>query len=128
MMDDCEKASLISHDSGSSISNLSSASRLLQRIASENNEIKALNAQILLFTVSSSLGGFLFGYDTGVISGAMLMIKDDPGITLDTLWTELIVSVTVRIKANPFDKNNFSCFRKCYILKDAKKVLINVHG
>ena len=107
MNSDCEQASLISHDSGSSISNLSSASRLLQRKANENNEIKALNAQILLFTVLSSLGGFLFGYDTGVISGAMLMIKDDPGITLDTIWTELIVSVTVRAKPHSCNNNSF---------------------
>ena len=107
MNSDCEQASLISHDSGSSISNLSSASRLLQRKANENNEIKALNAQILLFTVLSSLGGFLFGYDTGVISGAMLMIKDDPAITLDRVWTELIVSVTVRAKTNSYSKNHF---------------------
>ena len=107
MNSDCEQASLISHDSGSSISNLSSASRLLQRKACENNEIKALNAQILFFTVLSSLGGFLFGYDTGVISGAMLMIKDDPGITLDTIWTELIVSVTVRAKPHSCNNNSF---------------------
>jgi len=40
-------------------------------------------------------GGFLFGYDTGVVSGAMLLIEDDPEIQPNTLWKELIVSATV---------------------------------
>ncbi len=31
----------------------------------------------------------------GVVSGAMLLIEDDPRINPDTLWTELIVSATV---------------------------------
>ena len=55
-----------------------------------------LNLPIFSLTILSALGGFLFGYDTGVVSGAMLQIQDDPRINLDTFWTELIVSVTVR--------------------------------
>ena len=55
-----------------------------------------LNCSIFLLTILSAIGGFLFGYDTGVVSGAMLQIQDDPRISPDTLWTELIVSVTVR--------------------------------
>ena len=54
-----------------------------------------LNGPIFLLTILSAIGGFLFGYDTGVVSGAMLQINDDPRIDTDTLWTELIVSVTV---------------------------------
>ncbi|TKS73915.1 Proton myo-inositol cotransporter [Collichthys lucidus] len=41
----------------------------------------------------SALGGFLFGYDTGVVSGAMLLIKKE--MNLDKLWQELLVSSTV---------------------------------
>ncbi|XP_067446690.1 proton myo-inositol cotransporter-like isoform X3 [Thunnus thynnus] len=41
----------------------------------------------------SALGGFLFGYDTGVVSGAMLLLKKE--MNLDTLWQELLVSSTV---------------------------------
>lgn len=39
------------------------------------------------------LGGFLFGYDTGVVSGAM--IKIDNKFNLTAFWHELIVSVTI---------------------------------
>ncbi len=35
------------------------------------------------------------GYDTGVVSGAMLLIEDDPRIKPNTFWKELIVSATV---------------------------------
>ncbi|XP_047453374.1 proton myo-inositol cotransporter-like isoform X2 [Mugil cephalus] len=41
----------------------------------------------------SALGGFLFGYDTGVVSGAMLLLKKE--MNLNTLWQELLVSSTV---------------------------------
>lgn len=41
----------------------------------------------------SALGGFLFGYDTGVVSGAMLPLKKE--MNLDNLWQELLVSSTV---------------------------------
>lgn len=41
----------------------------------------------------SALGGFLFGYDTGVVSGAMLLLKKE--MNLDKLWQELLVSSTV---------------------------------
>ncbi|XP_067292269.1 solute carrier family 2 member 13b isoform X2 [Pseudorasbora parva] len=41
----------------------------------------------------SALGGFLFGYDTGVVSGAMLLLKRE--MNLSSLWQELLVSITV---------------------------------
>ncbi|KAH9508166.1 hypothetical protein Btru_054912 [Bulinus truncatus] len=41
----------------------------------------------------ATIGGLLFGYDTGIVSGAMLMIGDY--YNLNTIWKELIVSGTV---------------------------------
>jgi len=36
------------------------------------------NRQLLVLTCIASLGGFLFGFDTGVISGALPYIREDP--------------------------------------------------
>ena len=48
---------------------------------------------IYVVSLLSAIGGFLFGYDTGIVSGAMLLIKAD--MALNDLWQELIVSMTV---------------------------------
>ncbi|KAH9405532.1 hypothetical protein TYRP_001386 [Tyrophagus putrescentiae] len=48
---------------------------------------------IYLVTVLSAIGGFLFGYDTGIVSGAMVFIRDY--FQLSNLWQELIVSATI---------------------------------
>lgn len=44
---------------------------------------------VLFISTLSAIGGFLFGYDTGVISGAMLFVKED--FKLSILQVELIV-------------------------------------
>ena len=56
----------------------------------------AANGSVIQLTFLSAIGGFLFGYDTGVVSGAMLLIEEDPRIEADTIWKEIIVSSTVR--------------------------------
>lgn len=50
--------------------------------------------KLTLFTI---LGGFLFGYDTGVISSALLLIEDDYKFT--TIQKELIVTITLAFAA-----------------------------
>lgn len=48
---------------------------------------------VYFLTAVASIGGFLFGYDTGVISGALVLIDEE--FDLDEFQSELIVSVTV---------------------------------
>uniref|UniRef100_T1KLZ7 Major facilitator superfamily (MFS) profile domain-containing protein n=1 Tax=Tetranychus urticae TaxID=32264 RepID=T1KLZ7_TETUR len=50
---------------------------------------------IFVYTVSflSAIGGFLFGYDTGIVSGAMVLIKKQ--LDLNDIWQELIISITL---------------------------------
>ncbi|XP_050229599.1 inositol transporter 4 [Mercurialis annua] len=51
---------------------------------------------ILRLALSAGIGGFLFGYDTGVISGALLYIRDDfEAVAKSTKLQETIVSMAV---------------------------------
>lgn len=44
-------------------------------------------------TILSAVGGFLFGYDTGVVSGAMVLVRKE--FRLSNLWHEVVVSITI---------------------------------
>lgn len=52
---------------------------------------------VYILAAFSALGGFLFGYDTGVISGAMLLLKRE--LELSALWQEVLISCTVAAAA-----------------------------
>ncbi|RUS90675.1 hypothetical protein EGW08_001575 [Elysia chlorotica] len=48
---------------------------------------------IRMISAFAAIGGFLFGYDTGVVSGAMLLLKDE--FSLSSYMQEIIVSSTI---------------------------------
>lgn len=48
---------------------------------------------VLRVAVLSAIGGFLFGYDTGIVSGAMIYMKRD--LKLNYEWQEYVVSITI---------------------------------
>ncbi|MCD6045523.1 MAG: galP 1 [Gammaproteobacteria bacterium] len=60
-----------------------------------NKRMNSKNQNYFLWVVASiaALGGFLFGYDTGVISGALIFIQNNFG--LDTSQSEWVVSSVV---------------------------------
>ena len=47
----------------------------------------------------ASVGGLLFGYDTGIVSGAMVLIRNQTAIINDDLQQEAIVSSTTGLAA-----------------------------
>ncbi len=57
------------------------------------NEPEPAKPLIYTLTALSCIGGFLFGYDTGVISGALIQIADK--FDLSDWEKELVVSITV---------------------------------
>ena len=69
----------------------------LERAARKQFQQDVTPGFVYVLAVFSALGGFLYGYDTGVISGAMLMLKRE--LELSALWQELLISSTVAAAA-----------------------------
>lgn len=66
------------------------------------------NPFILQLAFSAGVGGLLFGYDTGVISGALLYIQDDfKAVEESVVLQETIVSVTFNQMQHIFYKWHF---------------------
>ena len=93
--------------SGDVVAHRQAPPQLLSAMAVEESGASALlptqrcgasGERFLVFLVTvASLGGFLFGYDTGVVSGAM--IKVVPAFDLDSFQHEMVVSSTVALAA-----------------------------
>jgi SP family myo-inositol transporter-like MFS transporter 13 len=75
-----------------SIANKSILRSLTQSVAGEA-EREASTKTLRLIIGLGSIGGFLFGYDTGVISGALVLLAQD--FSLSAVQQELVVGVCV---------------------------------
>lgn len=67
-----------------------------EREGSSRN-VNGSDSFVYILAFFSAIGGFLFGYDTGVVSGVMLLLKKE--LNLTALWQELLVSSTVAAAA-----------------------------
>ncbi|KAJ1161399.1 hypothetical protein NDU88_001885 [Pleurodeles waltl] len=92
-----ERSRIAAAESCSSLGSAASApgasAAELERAARRRFQKDEAPAFVYVLSVFSALGGFLFGYDTGVVSGAMLLLRRQLG--LSALWQELLVSGTV---------------------------------
>uniref|UniRef100_A0AAY4BKS4 Proton myo-inositol cotransporter n=1 Tax=Denticeps clupeoides TaxID=299321 RepID=A0AAY4BKS4_9TELE len=99
--DDGERSLIKAASSSSSISSqaaaASSSSSSSARAARKQFQQDVTPAFVYVLAAFSALGGFLFGYDTGVVSGAMLLLKRE--MRLSALWQELLVSSAVAAAA-----------------------------
>ena len=59
------------------------------------HERGAMSCSLIFLTIFATIGGFLFGYDTGVVSGVTLFWTDDSKLAISSFQIEMAVSITV---------------------------------
>jgi MFS family permease len=62
-------------------------------LATENKAPVASSKYVIMVAIISALSGLLFGYDTGVISGAILLIKKQ--FVLSAAWQQAIIGAVL---------------------------------
>ncbi|XP_060100726.1 proton myo-inositol cotransporter [Heteronotia binoei] len=110
-----ERSLIAGAESCSSLASQAAAD--LERAARRQFQQGETPAFVYVASVFSALGGFLFGYDTGVVSGALLLLKRE--LRLDAFWQELLVSSTVAaaaLSALAGGALNGACGRRACIL------------
>ncbi|ESP02505.1 hypothetical protein LOTGIDRAFT_171977 [Lottia gigantea] len=87
LMDETGASNSSTHDGGGSVSNMT--------VHTLNNKNMKEQSTWFVWILSffAAIGGFLFGYDTGVVSGAMLLLTKR--FKLTSLWQEIIVSIAI---------------------------------
>ncbi|KAJ8098180.1 general substrate transporter [Lipomyces tetrasporus] len=93
-----QSASLIGHEDGVSditVLSVTNGAAKAATAAIDPDEIEDKYGGVFIWLVagSAALGGFLFGYDSTVIAGVLVMIKDDLGAMLSPSQQELITSI-----------------------------------
>ncbi|KAF7694063.1 proton myo-inositol cotransporter-like [Silurus meridionalis] len=86
-----------SSDAARAASCSSSDAADLERAARKNFQRDGAPAFVRALALLAALGGFLTGYDAGVVSGAVLLLKREHNVTPP--WHELLVSGTVAAAA-----------------------------
>ena len=80
-----QRAALVAASSASSVGGEGSLQTPLLALSPADRAPAAAaaanNSYLYLLTCLSAIGGFLFGYDTGVISGAMLLLVKEFGFS-----------------------------------------------
>ncbi|KAG7267883.1 hypothetical protein CRUP_033009 [Coryphaenoides rupestris] len=90
-------SSAATNTSNTSNTNTNTNTGDLERAARKQFQRDVTPAFVYVLAVFSALGGFLCGYDAGVISGAMLLLKRR--MRLSAAWQEAIVSSAVAAAA-----------------------------
>lgn len=62
-------------------------------ILPDSAALKGNTIYVYLVAGLSAIGGFLFGYDTGIISGAMIFVREE--FQMNEIWQEAVVSSTL---------------------------------